>query len=1584
MSSNQQHKKQSAKNKADRAQIKDNQSKSTPETAYTTSPEALQRAIANPPAAPPDDILALQRAYGNRAVTRLVTRSPSSPPAPSPNRARPIRSEVAPSSEQHARGSNPTFPLEIRAKMERAFDADFSNVKLHPNSPKADKLGVLAVTQGHDIHFSPGKLQLQSQRGQALLGHELTHVVQQRQGRVRITGQAKGHPTNEDTALEREADTLGRLAAKGQRVPLGNAPTLTNTPFLPPMQFAKVLVTSSHDVYEPDKDDPDKVRIRSILGKKSTGTVSHYTLLDIADTPATNLSLYYKITAGLPGHIGDYFVKKPGTHETVTDIAATTKVAKQETNLKSGTRETPIAAGDIVEVSAETPGYYVAESRRHSTVGKGTLNKTKVTEHSGALASVGNNQETWLATQKTTQFLSHGASSRDKTVGVSNDKQNPELSPGDKLQVDPNASGMNASGAQTFLYAGHSNHYIPATTVRKTKAEEDKTPPTPTEQAATNTEKVSLYKPKSNDRTVSVGVDGELKKINLSGYQLAVDFAAKGLGPQGQPLVYAKDNSQEGYVEESLTRSVGTSRGHVEAYAQNIAKKSAQTLTPGQKFIVQTKTHLYQFRATSATDMPMKSVYSLGPGEILEATGNSLSTLVEDKVWYTELVTENNVNGLIQQEKVREADDFRLNLDAAPTLQEARVKATAHFRALRSENRKRHVGIGDKTVGFKADDIIKVDFNLRGVDENFSFEWVYAENLSGTQKGYIRAEKVTHPELEGQIATAQGLQGNKLDPNAVYIAKEDTHLKDNAGNTNIGDVSMGDRLQPSAAGAIARSAYYHGIENKRTNDTGRINISKVTEATEALKKGTPSDLKTGIVTEKSTHLYQPDVKHARPNNIGVSNTPLAEFTGGDKLKVDFGASGISKDAEVDWLYAETLNGSQKGYVKAHKVRPESGGRLVEVEAQQTQTTEVEARTALQGEFLPAYVTHKTKLRDSENKAQEAMDPGDMVEVNFFVNPPAQVTPPSANAPVANPHYKPDAERQKWVKVKLDTTPDDRYIREYKVTAARRGFEEESPEFKTSQETLNAVNLLFSEAQQPFKIASAVAKSESAEQGGSESEQTLAKAPYDAVSWSIGSVMGLVSMVQGFKNFKSAQQKALHLLGMADTAATMTANIFKAIDTAYKAKTGYAEGITTSGFMSDLVAKWADGIANTITAIKEAVLMVYNAIKKHGTKSTQKTGTVLQLAKGALSVVLAGVKAAKSFTDIFTSSGVGALTTAIPAIGIALNSAKALIGFRKWWISRKQEQEAIKEQGGEGGLLSERAEFEHNPLIDKIKQRFGNEINKDRPEEDNFNKLFVREYRGVRSASTLYQKTKYYRVNPKILFAIRNKEKLDVVQTDNSITRSKYFISSDYYVKEGSNSVFVKLDNKDVEVTPDAVKDIKQYEFVSKVEEVAKKKKTLGGEEVRSAIVNIVGEALTLGGPTALAGTIMKGTMAAIDTGFAFARFIGRQWANRQGQKIDTALKYTGEVTGINHSQQKKHEEYVGHARYIMEMIDNLATPEQVLKARGSPQEVANLKGQYTRVHKYLEMTGVDMGLLYAYNGKPAKQFGMIIDALKER
>lgn len=114
-------------------------------------------------------------------------------------------------------GGGQPLPENVRGQMEQTFSADFSDVRIHANSEAAPSVGARAFTSGNSIHFGPGEFSPSNSAGQELLGHELTHVVQQREGRVQQTGSVNGLPLNDDIGLENEADQMGKVAAQQKK-----------------------------------------------------------------------------------------------------------------------------------------------------------------------------------------------------------------------------------------------------------------------------------------------------------------------------------------------------------------------------------------------------------------------------------------------------------------------------------------------------------------------------------------------------------------------------------------------------------------------------------------------------------------------------------------------------------------------------------------------------------------------------------------------------------------------------------------------------------------------------------------------------------------------------------------------------------------------------------------------------------------------------------------------------------------------------------------------------------------------------------------------------------------------------------------------------------------------------------------------------------------------------------------------------------------------------------------------------------------------------------------------------------------------
>ncbi|MCK9919344.1 DUF4157 domain-containing protein [Microbacteriaceae bacterium K1510] len=118
---------------------------------------------------------------------------------------------VPPRLSYFRRGGGQRLPSSVLQTMASLFKTDFSDVQVHVG-PEASSLGALAFTQGANLYFAPGHYSPATPLGLQLLGHELTHVVQQRVGRVRNPFGSQ-LAVVQDRALEAEAEQMGRLAS---------------------------------------------------------------------------------------------------------------------------------------------------------------------------------------------------------------------------------------------------------------------------------------------------------------------------------------------------------------------------------------------------------------------------------------------------------------------------------------------------------------------------------------------------------------------------------------------------------------------------------------------------------------------------------------------------------------------------------------------------------------------------------------------------------------------------------------------------------------------------------------------------------------------------------------------------------------------------------------------------------------------------------------------------------------------------------------------------------------------------------------------------------------------------------------------------------------------------------------------------------------------------------------------------------------------------------------------------------------------------------------------------------------------------
>lgn len=138
--------------------------------------------------------------------------------------------------------ASPGVPLDprLRSVMEPGLGYDFSRVRVHSDTPAAQSaqaIGADAYTAGEHIVFGAGRLDPSSTRGQRLVAHELTHVVQQADGPVagRQIDDGMSMSAPEDS-FERAAATLSESAVQphappiSERGPIAPLPSRSSNP----------------------------------------------------------------------------------------------------------------------------------------------------------------------------------------------------------------------------------------------------------------------------------------------------------------------------------------------------------------------------------------------------------------------------------------------------------------------------------------------------------------------------------------------------------------------------------------------------------------------------------------------------------------------------------------------------------------------------------------------------------------------------------------------------------------------------------------------------------------------------------------------------------------------------------------------------------------------------------------------------------------------------------------------------------------------------------------------------------------------------------------------------------------------------------------------------------------------------------------------------------------------------------------------------------------------------------------------------------------------------------------------------------
>jgi len=134
-------------------------------------------------------------------------------------RAGGVKGNPSPHAVQAQLGTGRPLPTSVQSRMGRAFGQGFSQVRLHTDATAgrlSNRHNARAFTVGRHVAFGAGEYQPGTLMGDALIAHELAHVVQQGGRHDSVAPMQAG--TTANNAMERDADhsAVGALASMWQ------------------------------------------------------------------------------------------------------------------------------------------------------------------------------------------------------------------------------------------------------------------------------------------------------------------------------------------------------------------------------------------------------------------------------------------------------------------------------------------------------------------------------------------------------------------------------------------------------------------------------------------------------------------------------------------------------------------------------------------------------------------------------------------------------------------------------------------------------------------------------------------------------------------------------------------------------------------------------------------------------------------------------------------------------------------------------------------------------------------------------------------------------------------------------------------------------------------------------------------------------------------------------------------------------------------------------------------------------------------------------------------------------------------------
>jgi hypothetical protein len=158
-------------------------------------------------------------------------------------------------------GSGQALDGRVQGAMSSAFGYDFSGVRVHTDTKAGElstQLNARAFTIGSDVAFAGGEYKPGTLVGDALIAHELAHVVQQGGGKQGGGAQTKSESGSDNSSLEQDADRSAVGAVVSAWTGVKNGLTMIGANALPRLKSGLKLQKCSCNKSPDKKQDAIK------------------------------------------------------------------------------------------------------------------------------------------------------------------------------------------------------------------------------------------------------------------------------------------------------------------------------------------------------------------------------------------------------------------------------------------------------------------------------------------------------------------------------------------------------------------------------------------------------------------------------------------------------------------------------------------------------------------------------------------------------------------------------------------------------------------------------------------------------------------------------------------------------------------------------------------------------------------------------------------------------------------------------------------------------------------------------------------------------------------------------------------------------------------------------------------------------------------------------------------------------------------------------------------------------------------------------------------------------------------------------